>query len=393
MPVYLDHAATTPVRPEVIELYAQELGRIGNPSSVHTFGQDARTVVEEAREELARAVVANRSEIVFTSGGTEADNWAIKGLFWQRNSEGVERKVILSALTEHHAVIDTIEWLEKNQGAEAVWIPVGHDGLVDKKWLTEYLEANHENVALITLMWVNNETGVTTDIQSITRIAKPYKIPVHSDAVAALGHIPITFAASGLACMSITGHKVGAPVGTGALVVSRDTKIDSLFHGGGQERGIRSGTLNAAGALAFARAATMSVRELVPMLNQWSVFKRRILEFLEDHPELGGKVTGSLEHRTPNNIHVVFDGCAGDSLLYVMDSAGVSVSNGSACTAGVTSASHVLLAMGYDEEHASGGVRVTFGYNTTAEDIEAFLEVLPRAVTSARKAGFVHSHE
>lgn len=391
MPVYLDHAATTPVRPEVIDLYAAELAKIGNPSSVHRFGQDARQVVEEAREELARAVVANRSEIVFTSGGTEADNLAIKGLFWQRQSEDSTRRIIISALTEHHAVIDTIEWLEVNQGAEAVWVPVSQDGLVDLKWLADFLAENHEKIALISLMWVNNETGVTTDIQALTRLAKPYKIPVHSDAVAALGHIPITFAASGLAAMSITGHKVGAPVGTGALVVSRDAKLQSIFHGGGQERGIRAGTMNSAGAKAFALAATLSVRELVPMLNQWAVFKRTILEFLEAHPELGASVTGSLEHRTPNNLHLVFEGCAGDSLLYVMDSAGVGVSNGSACTAGVTSASHVLLAMGYDEEHASGGVRVTFGYNTTSDDIQAFLEVLPKAVASARKAGFTHA--
>ena len=391
MPVYLDHAATTPVRPEVIELYAQELARIGNPSSVHTFGQSGRQVVEEAREELARAVVANRSEVIFTSGGTEADNLAIKGLFWQRRKQDANRTVIISALTEHHAVIDTIEWLELNQGAEAVWVPVGRDGLIDKEWLTNYLSENHEKVALITLMWVNNETGVTTDIPGITKIAKPYQIPVHSDAVAALGHIPITFAASGLAAMSITGHKVGAPVGVGALIVSRDTKIESLQHGGGQERAIRAGTMNAAGALAFARASTMSVRELVPMLNEWSVMKRAILDFLNNHPELKGSVTGSLESRSPNNVHVVFEGCAGDSLLYVMDSAGVAVSNGSACTAGVTSASHVLLAMGYDEEHASGGVRITFGYNSKLSDVEAFLEVLPRAVESARKAGFTHA--
>ncbi|MEO0049385.1 MAG: hypothetical protein RL556_717 [Actinomycetota bacterium] len=391
MPVYLDHAATTPVRPEVIELYAQELARIGNPSSVHTFGQSGRQVVEEAREEIARAVVANRSEVIFTSGGTEADNLAIKGLFWQRRKQEAGRNVIISALTEHHAVIDTIEWLELNQGAQAVWVPVGRDGLVDKAWLSNYLAENHEKVALITLMWVNNETGVITDIPGITKIAKPYQIPVHSDAVAALGHIPITFAASGLAAMSITGHKVGSPVGVGALIVSRDTKIESLQHGGGQERAIRAGTMNAAGALAFARASTMSVRELVPMLNEWSVMKRAIIDFLNKHPELKGSVTGSLESRSPNNVHVVFEGCAGDSLLYVMDSAGVAVSNGSACTAGVTSASHVLLAMGYDEEHASGGVRITFGYNSRLSDVEAFLEVLPRAVESARKAGFTHA--
>jgi cysteine desulfurase len=391
VPVYLDHAATTPVRPEVIELYAQELARIGNPSSVHTFGQSGRQVVEEAREEIARAVVANRSEVIFTSGGTEADNLAIKGLFWQRRKQEAGRNVIISALTEHHAVIDTIEWLELNQGAQAVWVPVGRDGLVDKAWLSNYLAENHEKVALITLMWVNNETGVITDIPGITKIAKPYQIPVHSDAVAALGHIPITFAASGLAAMSITGHKVGSPVGVGALIVSRDTKIESLQHGGGQERAIRAGTMNAAGALAFARASTMSVRELVPMLNEWSVMKRAIIDFLNKHPELKGSVTGSLESRSPNNVHVVFEGCAGDSLLYVMDSAGVAVSNGSACTAGVTSASHVLLAMGYDEEHASGGVRITFGYNSRLSDVEAFLEVLPRAVESARKAGFTHA--
>lgn len=391
MPVYLDHAATTPVRPEVIALYAEELARIGNPSSVHKFGQDARTVVEEAREELARAVVANRSEIIFTSGGTEANNLAIKGFYWLRKQKDPQRNVVISALTEHHAVLDAIEWLEQHESAEVVWVPVSREGIVDQEWLKSYLEENHHKVALISLMWVNNETGVTTDIQAITRIAKPYQIPVHSDAVAALGHIPISFASSGLAAMTITGHKVGAPVGTGALVLSRDANLMSLFHGGGQERGVRSGTLNAAGALAFARAATISVLELVPQLNNWLKFKRQIIEFLDQHPVLEATVTGSLDNRTPNNVHLVFNGCAGDSLLYVFDSNGIAVSNGSACTAGVTSASHVLLAMGFEEQHSSGGLRVTFGYNTKEEDIEKFLEVLPKAVESARKAGFVHA--
>lgn len=393
MPIYLDHAATTPVRTEVIEVYSKELSRIGNPSSVHKFGQDARTVFEKSREEIAKAIDCNRSEVIFTSGGTEANNLAIKGLFWYRKAENVNRKIIISAMTEHHAVLDVLEWLENHEGAEIAWVPVSNEGLLDYDWLENFLSQSHEAVSLISLMWVNNETGVISDIERVTAAAKPFEIPVHSDAVAALGHVPVSFAQSGLWAMSITGHKVGAPVGTGALVVARKANLTSLFHGGGQERGIRSGTLNAAGAAAFARAVEIATDELPEQHQKWQAFSQKIQNFITEHPELQGKITGSLESRSPNNMHLVFEGCAGDSLLFIFDSKGIAVSNGSACTAGVTSTSHVLLAMGFDEQHASGALRITFGYDTTKEDIQAFLEVLPLAVDSARKAGFVHSHE
>jgi cysteine desulfurase len=390
MVVYLDHAATSPIRPEVLTCYTEYLTLLGNPSSVHRAGQSSRKALEEAREEIANSIGCNRNEIVFTAGGTESDNLAIKGLFWMRNRADFKRKVILSAYTEHHAVIDPIEWLEKEQGAEAVWVPVDERGVVDLLWLDQFLQERADEVALISLMWANNETGVITPIEQVTELANKFEIPVHSDAVAALGHIPVDFAKSGLAAMSITAHKVGGPVGVGALVVARSVKLTSLVHGGGQERAMRSGTMNASGAKAFALAVRMAVANL----EQHSVHARELRDALvagvhklvPDARFSRGDAPG-----LPDNAHFTFPGCSGDSLLFLLDQAGVCVSNGSACQAGVTAASHVLLAMGRDEAEASGCIRVTVGYGNTAADIEKFLDALPAAHAGARKAGYTTS--
>ena len=386
MPTYLDHAATTPIRPEVLAVYTSALARVGNPSAVNKFGQDVRNVLEAARESLAASVGANRSEVIFTSGGTESDNLAIKGLYWQRRAEDSARNVIITAGTEHHGVLDPIYWLEDHQGAEAVLVPVDERGAFDLDWLAAYLQQNGERVALISLMWVNNETGVIADMPTIAALASKYGVPVHSDAVAAFGHIPIDFSASGLAAMSITAHKIGGPVGSGALLVGRAVKLASLIHGGGQERGMRSGTMDAAGATSFALAAELACAEINSETHRLAGLAERLVAGVKagvpDAVVSRGDAPG-----LPGTVHFTFPGCSSDSLIFLLDAADVSVSAGSACTAGVNRPSHVLLAMGRSEDEATGALRITLGYTTTEEDIDAFLAAFPGAHKAAKKAG------
>ena len=387
MAVYLDHAATSPIRPEVAAEFARHLGVVGNPSAIHSFGQAAGRVVEEAREELAAAVGCNRSEVVFTSGGTESDNLAVKGIFWQQlaASDGA-RRVIVTAETEHHAVLDACLWLQRHDEAEVVFVPVDARGVLDLAWLAGFLGERAAEVALVTLMWANNETGVVTDIHEVCRIAGEHAVPVHSDAVAAFGHVPIDFAASGLAAMSITAHKVGGPVGVGALIVARSLKLTALQHGGGHERGMRSGTLNAPAAKAFALAATMAVAEVHARTAEFEGLRDRLIDGVL---AIGADVvlTRGDAPALPNNAHFTFAGCTGDSLLFLLDMAGVSVSTGSACTAGVPRASHVVMAAGRAESEAIGSMRVTFGWNSTQADVDALLAALPAALEGALKAG------
>ena len=386
MSVYLDYAATTPLRKEVFDCYVEHLQTLGNPSSVHSSGQLVRRALEEARESLAKSVDCNRSEVIFTSGGTESDNLAIKGLFWQRVAEDAKRTVIISAATEHHASIDPMEWLEKHDGAEILWLPVDDQGAVDLVFLEQYLNSNHSKVALINLMWANNETGVITDIEKVVTLAKPFEIPVHSDAIAAFGHIPISFSASGLAAMSISAHKIGGPVGAGALIVSRATKLVSIIHGGGQERGMRSGTMNAPVAKAFALAAELSIAELSEEYSRLETLRNKLVQGVKEITPLA-RHTAELSPRMPHNAHFTFDGCSGDSLLFLLDQQGVCVSVGSACQAGVNGPSHVLVAMGRTQSQANGCIRMTLGKQSTEADVDAFLKALPKALDGALRAG------
>jgi cysteine desulfurase len=386
MSVYLDYAATTPLRKEVFDCYVEHLQTLGNPSSVHSSGQLVRRALEEARESLAKSVDCNRSEVIFTAGGTESDNLAIKGLFWQRLADDANRRVIISAATEHHASIDPMEWLEKHDGAKIIWLPVDEQGLVDLAFLEQYLASNHAKVALINLMWANNETGVITDIEKVVTLAKPYGVPLHSDAIAAFGHIPISFADSGLAAMSISAHKIGGPVGAGALIVSRATKLVSIIHGGGQERGMRSGTMNAPVAKAFALAAELAMAELGQEYSRLEKLRDRLVQGVKEITPLASH-TAELSPRMPHNAHFTFDGCSGDSLLFLLDQQGVCVSVGSACQAGVNGPSHVLVAMGRTDKQANGCIRMTLGLQSTQADVDAFLQALPKAIDGALRAG------
>lgn len=386
MAIYLDHAATTPMRTELVAGYLEQLQVIGNPSSVHGMGQNARRAVEDARDRLAQAIDCHRSEVLFTSGGTESDNLAIKGLYLQRNGEDSNRTLIITAGTEHHAGIDPVEWLESAEGAEAVWAPVNQNGVVDLVWLKEFLDHNANRVALISLMWVNNETGLITPIADVTAIAKPYGIPVHSDAVAAFGHVPVSFKESGLATMAISGHKFGAPVGVGAMIVARDAKLAVTSHGGGQERGIRSGTLSSPLAFTLAEAAALAESEREELSERLGKFKDQIVsEITKIAPD--ADFTRGNEPGFSGIIHFTFPGCSGDSLLFLLDTAGVSVSTGSACRAGVAQPSHVVMAMGRSEAQARGSLRISLGHTTSQADVDGLIAAFPAAYAGALKAG------
>jgi len=375
MPVFLDHAATTPCRPVALQALNGALEQLGNPSSVHGHGQNTRAILEDARDQVAHAVGANRSEIIFTSGGTESNNQAIKGIYWSQNRKNKARKVIVTAATEHHALLDPVDWLVEHEGAEAINVAVTNSGMVNLDDLEQILSSRSEEIALVSLMWVNNETGVITPIPRVTELAKRYGTPVHSDAIAAIGHVPVDFAVSGLTAMSISGHKVGAPIGVGALVIARDFSPVSLLHGGGQERGLRSGTMNYPLAASLGAACQEAVSDRVERQSRLKVLRDLIeSEILRAIPS--AVVTAQDADRVEHNAHLIFPGTQSDNLLFLLDQEGVSVSAGSACQAGVLGASHVLVAMGHSDELASACLRITLGHTTTELDVERFIEAI-----------------
>jgi cysteine desulfurase len=383
--VYLDHAATTPMHPTAIEAMAGALATVGNASSLHTTGRAARRRMEEAREELARLLGARPSEIIFTAGGTESDNLAIKGIYWARRDAAPQRRRIVTTPVEHHAVLDAVEWLVEHEGAEVTWLPVGADGMVTAAALREAL-SDHDDVALVTVMWANNEVGTILPIAELAAVAAEFDIPMHSDAIQAVGQIPVDFTASGLSAMSIAAHKFGGPTGVGALLLRRDTACVPLLHGGGQERDVRSGTPDVAGVVAMATAARVAVEGLDAQRARISALRDKLIDGVLaaiDDVDLNG-CTGA--DRLPGNTHFTFRGCEGDALLMLLDAKGIECSTGSACTAGVAQPSHVLIAMGADPASARGSLRLSLGHTSTDADVEAALEVLPTAVERARQA-------
>lgn len=392
MSVYLDHAATTPIAAEALAALTRELARTGNPSSLHGSGRRARRSVEDAREAIAAAAGAHPSEVIFTSGGTEADNLAVKGLYWARRDEKQQRTRILCSAVEHHAVLDTVEWLARHEQADVTWLPVDSDGVVDLDVLRSELSRDPESIALVSVMWANNEVGTIQPVQAVVEAAHAVGVPVHSDAVQAFGSVPVDFRASGLDAMSISGHKIGGPVGVGALLLGRSVKLTPVQHGGGQERDVRSGTLDTASIAAFAAAAEAVTRDLPAEAARIAGLRDRLIAgVLEAVPEAvlrGAPGAG----RLPGNAHFTFPGCEGDSLLFLLDLAGIESSTGSACTAGVPRPSHVLLAMGLDEETARGAQRFSLGHASTDTDVDALLAALPGAYERARQAGMA-GHE
>jgi cysteine desulfurase len=385
MKVFLDHASTTPVRQSALDALVSALADTGNPQSVHTHGQTTRAHLEDARDDLAEAVGCNRSEVVFNSGGTESNNQAIKGIYWARNQDR-ERKVIISSPIEHHALIDPIEWLCEFEGAQLKLVSVLANGELDLEHLQDLIHRHSENIALISFMWVNNEICVITDIPRVCEMAG--SIPVHSDAVAAFGHLPLNFRASGLTAMSISGHKIGAPIGVGALIVSRNFKPVSLLHGGGQERGLRSGTMSyplakALGVAARDAVADLEVRQAMLKVLRDS-FEERLIAKL---PEV--RITAPGANRVSQNCNVILPGTKSDSMLYLLDEQGLSVSAGSACQAGVLGPSHVLIGMGYSEAEASACLRVSFGHTSKESDVDFAVEAIVNAYAKAIKANAI----
>ena len=385
---YLDHAATTPMRPQAIEAMTREFGRVGNPSSLHRSGRVARRTVEEARETLGAALGARPSEIVFTSGGTEADNLAVKGLWWARRAEDPRRRRILIAPIEHHAVLDPAIWLAQHDGAEIDWLPVDELGRVGVEGVRAVIEREPESVAFVSLMLANNEVGTVQPVEEVAALAYEYGIPVHTDAVQALGQMPVDFAALGVDAMTVTAHKVGGPVGVGALVVRRETTLVPVLHGGGQERDVRSGTLDAPAAAGFAVAVDLAVASQEEESARLAGLRDALIEgVMAAVPS--ARLSGDPVRRLPGNVHLSFAGCEGDSLLLLLDARGIECSTGSACNAGVAEPSHVLLAMGYDDERARGSLRFTLGHTSTQADIDVVLAnigpVVERAVSAGRQ--------
>jgi cysteine desulfurase len=374
--------------PEAIAAMVDELGRVGNASSLHTSGRRARRVVEEGRERLAAAVGAGPSEVIFTAGGTEADNLAVKGLYRARRAADPRRTRVLASAVEHHAVIDPAEWLAEADGAQVDWLPVDRRGRVHPEGVRDAIERDPGSVALISVMWANNEVGTVQPISEIAEIGHEHGIPIHTDAVQALGQLPVDFAASGVDCLALSAHKVGGPGGAGALIARRGLELTPVQHGGGQERGARSGTLNAASIRGFAVAADLTVtdRELKAerLAALSAAAEAAVLAAVPDAVLRGDPDPAG---RLPGNVHFTFPGCEGDSLLYLLDARGVEVSTGSACQAGVPQPSHVLLAMGVSAADARGALRFSFGHTSTDADVLALAAAIGPAVQRARRAG------
>jgi cysteine desulfurase len=388
--VYLDHAASTPMYPEAVAAMTAQLTHPGNPSSLHAAGRAARRVVEESRETIAGAMGCRPGEVVFTSGGTESDNLAVKGLFWARRDQDPRRVRVLVTSVEHHAVLDSVHWLAEHEGAEVELLAVDRWGRLDLDGLRAAVERDPESVALVSVMWANNEVGTVQPVAEVVEIAHAFDIPVHTDAVQAVGQVPVDFAGCGVDALTLTAHKAGGPYGVGALVVRRDLTLTSQLHGGGQERDIRSGTLDAPAIAGFATAVARAVTQQPAHAARVSALRdqlvRRVQEQVVD-AALNGDPDSGLSHRLPGNAHLTFPGCEGDSLLMLLDARGIASSTGSACSAGVPQASHVLLAMGCDEERARSSLRLSLGHTTTDADVDALVEAIGPVVDRARAAG------
>ncbi|CAK7280815.1 cysteine desulfurase family protein [Streptomyces misionensis] len=385
---YLDHAATTPMLPEAAEALTVHLGVTGNASSLHASGRQARRTVEESRETLAEALGARPSEVVFTSGGTEADNLAVKGLYWSRRAADPARTRVLSSPVEHHAVLDAVHWLGEHEGATVEYLPVDAHGRVHPEALREAIARNPEDVALATVMWANNEIGTIMPIRQLADVAAEFGVPLHADAVQAFGQVPLDFGASGLAAMTVSGHKIGGPYGIGALLLGREHTPVPVLHGGGQERHVRSGTLDVPAIASFAVAGRLAAARQERFASEVGALRDRLADavraavpdaILGGDPAPGG--------RLPANAHFTFPGCEGDSLLLLLDAQGIECSTGSACTAGVAQPSHVLLATGVDPDLARGTLRFSLGHTSTEADVAAVAEAIGPAVERARAAG------
>ena len=390
---FVDHAATTPLLPQAREAWLDASATAGNPSSLHASGRAARRIVEQARESIADDLRTRPSAVVFTSGGTESDNLAVKGLLWARRARlGVADPIVAASAIEHHAVLDPVEWLGKHEGADVRWIPVDASGRVDVDFIDQLLLSTAERTALVSVMWANNEVGTIQPVREIAAACRSAGVPFHTDAVQALGQVPVDLSEVGATAVTISGHKVGGPFGIGALIVDPYESLVAVSHGGGQERDIRSGTFDAPAAAAFAVAVHHAVEEQAAHSAHLRSLQIQLAEGIASViPDaiINGPVVGDPAMRLPGNVHASFPAAEGDALLMLLDAAGVDCSTGSACTAGVPEPSHVLLAMGVDERTARSSLRFSFGRTSTHEDVAAIIRAIPGAVERARRAGSV----
>lgn len=376
--------------PQAQERWLEVSSLVGNPSSLHDSGRRTRRIVEEARESIAEDLVTRPSAVIFTGGGTEADNLAVKGLFWRGQEQG--RVGVVASSIEHHAVLDPVKWLGEHQGAKVLWVGVDAVGRIKLDEVKAALAA--QDVALVTVMWANNEVGTIQPVFELATLCREHGVAFHTDAVQVLGQLPMNLTELGAAAVTITAHKVGGPFGVGALILDPDIKPTPVLHGGGHEREIRSGTLDAAGIASFAVAVRSAV-------DNQARFAARVQELRNDliarvlakvpAAKLNGEPDLSGAQRLPANAHFTFEDCEGDALLMLLDAAGIDCSTGSACTAGIPEPSHVLLAMGAQPQASRGSLRFSLGSDSSAADIDHLVEVLPGAVERASRAGYVRS--
>ena len=376
MAIYLDHAATTPMLPAAIDAYSGQMAQIGNASSLHAQGRAVRKAVEESRELIAQAAGCDASEIIFTGSGTEANNLAIKGFFWSNPS----KKTIVVSTIEHHAVLDPVEWLAEHEGAKLIYAPVTSEGVIDLAVLKDIIENNRDEIALIAIMHSNNEVGTLQPIAEVVKLAEG--IPVHTDAVQSFGKVVFDFADLGVTSATISAHKLGGPLGVAALILKRGLDITPLLHGGGQERDIRSSTVNAPGIVSFAAAVDQSLMNLRDNYFKVSELAQQLREGIRAAVP-SAIFNGGGEERLPGIVNVTFPGTKNESLLVLLDLAGISASQGSACSAGVQRPSHVLLAMDISEVNADATIRFSLGTTTSEEDIASVCKAISEVVSKA----------
>ena len=381
--IYLDYAATTPTHPEVVKamlLYFSD--NFGNPSSIHFFGQKAKTAIEEAREKVANLIGAENKEVIFTSGGTEADNFAIKGVAYALERKGNH---IITTSIEHHAVLEPCKFLEK-RGFQVTYLPVDEYGLVDPDDLKKAIT---DKTILISVMHANNEIGTIEPIAEMARIAKERGVCFHTDAVQTVGHLPINVDELGVDLLSISAHKLYGPKGVGAIYIRKGTRMLPFMHGGDQERRRRASTENVPGIVGFGKACEIAQREMSSERERLTSLRDKLIEGILqriDHSRLNGHPT----QRLPNNVNVSLEFVEGESMLINLDLAGIAASTGSACSSGSLKPSHVLLALGLSPELAHGSLRFTLGRETTQEDIDYVIETLPPIVEKLRAMSPLH---
>ncbi len=393
---YLDHAATTSVLPEVVEVVARVMGQVGNASSTHGPGRQARSTVEESREDIADALGVHPTEVVFTSGGTESDNIAVTGSFLARRAADPTRTRVVTTGLEHHAVLDSVEHLVADHGARVTWVEPTVEGAITPEALQAALDQGEgpADVAVVSVMWANNEIGTVQNIPALAEVCRAAGVPLHTDAVQALGQVelPLDDLGSGSApdLVALTGHKIGGPVGVGLLLAARGQSPEPALRGGGQERGLRPGTLPVASIAGLATAVRYAVRHRAEHAARVAALRDRLIEgALALDPSIvvsGPWAPGDTARRLPGNAHLQVPGADSDALLYLLDAAGIACSAGSACTAGVTRPSHVLLACGIPEDRARGALRLSLGRTSTEDDVERLLAALPDTLQRARLA-------